>query len=140
MGRQRYKSRHIKGQSLEEIVLDANILIEILKNNKKTVDIVSNLEQSLSISSITVMELYYGARDKNELKKIKKFIEIFNIVELDIKISKISTYLIETYAKSHNLTIPDSLIASTCKAFDLTLFTYNKKDFKYIEGLKLYNE
>jgi predicted nucleic acid-binding protein len=123
---------------LEAIVLDTNILIEILKNNKETVQIVNDFEQELFISSITVMELYYGARNKKELVKLKKFTQLFSVIDLDKNISQISTTLIETYAKSHNLSIPDSLIASTCKVHNLTLFTYNKKDFRYIDDLNLY--
>ncbi len=83
------------------------------------------------------MELLYGARDKIELAKLKKFTQLFSVIDLDKGISQMSTTLIETYAKSHNLSMPDSLIASTCKVHNLTLFTYNKKDFRYIEGLNL---
>ena len=39
--------------------------------------------------------------------------------------------------KSHTLNIPDSLIASTALEYKCKLFTYNLKDFKYIDGLKL---
>jgi len=123
---------------MEAIVLDINILIEILKNNQVTLKIVNDFEQELAISSITVMELFYGARDKKELEKLKKFVKLFTVIDLDKDISQTSTTLIETYAKSHSLSIPDSLIASTCKIHNLTLFTYNKKDFKYINDLILY--
>ena len=119
------------------MILDTNVLIEILKNNQETVEKVSSFEEELAISSITVMELFYGARDKRELSKLKKFIELFFVIDLNEEISKASTNLIAFYAKSHNLTIPDSLIASTCRVFDLPLFTYNKKDFRYIDSLVL---
>ena len=33
--------------------------------------------------------------------------------------------------------IPDSLIASTALLNDAVLFTYNKKDFRYSEGLQV---
>jgi len=125
---------------VEAIILDTNILIEILKNNQNTLKIVSSLEQELAISSITTMELFYGARDKKELLKLKKFIKLFSVIDLDKEISQTSTTLIETYAKNHSLSIRDSLIASTCKVHSLILFTYNKKDFRYIDGLKLYPE
>jgi predicted nucleic acid-binding protein len=35
------------------------------------------------------------------------------------------------------MTIYDSIIAATCLIYDLPLWTYNKKDFKYIENLVL---
>lgn len=71
------------------IVLDTNILIEVLKANKKTIEKVQSFTDELVISSITVMELYYGALNKAELKEEAK------------------------------------------------IFTYNRKDFQYIDGLTL---
>lgn len=47
--------------------------------------------------------------------------------------------MISTYALSHRLSVPDCFIASTAIACDVELFTLNKKDFRFIEGLKLYN-
>jgi predicted nucleic acid-binding protein len=122
---------------LEVILLDTNVLIEILKGNKTTIQKVENQHATLSISSITVMELYYGARNKAEIKKLEKFITLFTILHINTEISIRSTELIKTYAKSHSLDIPDSLIAATALEKVLTLFTYNTKDFKYISHIKL---
>jgi len=119
------------------IILDTNILIEILKGNDETIKKVEPLTDSLSISSISVMELYYGALNKVELNKLEKFVSLFHIIHLNENISKSSTKLIKHYAKSHNLDIPDSLIASTVLENDAVLLTYNLKDFKYIKGIKL---
>ncbi len=39
---------------------------------------------------------------------------------------------------SHNLTIPDAIIGAMSIVSDLPLFTYNKKDFKFMPGIELY--
>ena len=122
---------------MEIILLDTNILIEILKGDEKTIKKVQSFKQQLHISSITVMELYYGALNKAELNKIEKFISLFIVIEVNEKISKKATKLIKEYAKSHNLDIPDSLIASTSLENNARLFTYNLKDFRYILGIEL---
>ncbi len=122
---------------MEKIVLDTNILIEVLKGNQ---DIVQKLETSsfsYAISSISAMELYYGAINKTELFKLQKFVSLFEMLELSQSISKVATELIFEYSKSHNLDIPDSLIAATAIDNNLKLYTLNLKDFKYIEGLVL---
>lgn len=119
------------------ILLDTNVLIEILKGNQKTIQTIEDLHSALYISSITGMELYFGAINKPEIKKLEKFIALFTIVHIDTQISVRSMALIKTYAKSHGLDIPDSLIAATALEKDLTLFTYNTKDFKYIGNIKL---
>jgi len=122
---------------LEKIILDTNILIEILKGNQKIVKKIENPKYKLYISSITAMELYYGAFNKAELFKLKKFISLFNMIEINENISNISTELIFEYAKSHNLAIPDSLIASSAINNNIKLYTLNIKDFQYIDGLSL---
>ena len=47
------------------------------------------------------------------------------IIDINESISKQSTTLIKTYAKSHNLDIPDSLIGSTALVLNAPLFTSN---------------
>ena len=120
-----------------EIILDTNILIEILKNNKQTIKEVEEYDIHY-ISVITAMELFYGAFNKIELQKLKKFVELFNIIPIDESISNIAKDLVYKYAKSHSLDIPDSLIASTALKINLPLLSYNKKDFKFIDNLILY--
>jgi len=119
------------------ILLDTNVLIEILKDNQSTIERVQSFNSSLAISSITVMELFYGALNKAEVQKLEKFVALFEIIDINEAISQQSIILIETYSKSHNLDIPDSLIASTALVLDVPLFTYNLKDFRFIDGLEL---
>ena len=53
---------------MESIILDTNILIEILKNNKDTIKEVEKYDIHY-ISEVTKMELFYGAINKKELEK-----------------------------------------------------------------------
>ena len=54
------------------ILCDTNVIIEILKGNKKIIKITESIGlENIAISSITVMELYFGALNKKELDKIK---------------------------------------------------------------------
>ncbi len=122
---------------MEKVVLDTNILIEILKGNEDIVSFVQNLKAQLFISTISKMELFYGARDKKELQRIEDFTNLFHILEINEHISKYSTNLIKQYSKSHNLNIPDALIASTCIFHKAILYTLNLKDFRYMEELSL---
>ena len=46
------------------IILDTNVLIEILKDKQATLDRINALQAPFSISSITAMELMYGAKNK----------------------------------------------------------------------------
>ncbi len=48
--------------------------------------------------------------------------------------------LMINYTLSHKLSLPEGLIAATAITVDIPLYTLNKKDFKYIENLSLYQE
>jgi predicted nucleic acid-binding protein len=83
------------------------------------------------------MELFYGALNKAEIKKLEKFISLFNIVYVDKFLSYKAMNLVKKYAKSHSLDIPDSIIASTALHHQCELFTYNQKDFRFIDDIRL---
>ncbi len=119
------------------IILDTNILIEILKGQQKTINKVQVFTSPMSISAITAMELIYGARNKQEVKRLEQFIELFEVLHLDAMISFRALQLVTKYAKSHTLEIPDSLIAATAMIHRTKLLTYNVKDFQFIEDLDL---
>lgn len=73
-----WKNREIDLESIRKrhgnmALCDTNILIEFWKGNPSVVTNLTKLSiENISISSVTQMELYYGALDKNELSKIKE--------------------------------------------------------------------
>lgn len=121
------------------ILCDTNILIEFYKGNS---EIVQELKEigfpNLTISTITAGELYFGARDKHELGQIKKNLSLLNQIALDADISERFLALLEEYALSHRLNVPDALIAATALSQNLPLYTLNLKDFQFIPRLKLH--
>jgi predicted nucleic acid-binding protein len=121
------------------ILCDTNILIEFYKNNQQIVNELHRIGQNqLAISPITQAELYYGALNKAELKKIKQHLSLLSIYPLDNSVSTIFLQLMENYSPSHKPSIPDALIAATALVHNLELYTLNIKDFRFIEKIKLY--
>ena len=121
------------------ILCDTDVFIEAFKNNAETTAFLRRIGfRNIALSIITLMELYFGALNKREMTKIKKRIETLKIFEINKDISETALNLIEKYAKSHGLRIPDSLIAATSICRGVDLLTYNTKDFRFIKGLKLY--
>ena len=121
------------------ILCDTNVFIEAFKKNPSTMELLRQIGfHNIALSAITLMELYFGALNKNELTQIKSRLGSLSVINIDIKISKAATSLIEKYSKSHGLQIPDALIAATAISEQIDLFTYNLKDFRFIEGIKLY--
>jgi len=89
------------------------------------------------MSAVTYMELMVGALNKREVALIKKAFADFEIIEISEAISIKARNLIEKFSKSHNLQIPDALIAATALELDLPLSTANLKDFQYIPDLRI---
>jgi predicted nucleic acid-binding protein len=121
------------------ILCDTNILIDFYKNRS---DIVGELHQighqNIAISSVSQAELYFGALNKNELRQIKDHLSLLDRIPITKPISDQFIELMEKYALSHKLTIPDGLIAATALVHGYELYTLNTRDFRYLPKLQLY--
>ena len=121
------------------ILCDTNIIIHAFNGDNKTIEALQNIGyENIVLSSVTVMELYQGMANKQELLQMKKKIKYFDFVQIDAISSKLAISLIEKYRLSHGLAIPDALIAASAISVQMELFTYNLKDFSFIPDLKLY--
>lgn len=121
------------------ILCDTDILIEFLKKNEAVIDALREIgQQNLAVSHITVAELYFGALNKAELAKIQRNLRPLQSYPITAGISQRLLLLMQSYALSHKLSLPDALIAATALEHDVALFTMNTKDFGFISGLKLH--
>ncbi len=127
-------------------MLDTNICIYIIKNRPQSVK--EKFQEfsigELSISSITISELMYGAFksqfvEKN-LKAIEGFLMPFEIVDYDymasIEYGKIRADLERKGTIIGNM---DMQIAAHAISLDLVLVTNNTKEFERVLGLRLDN-
>ena len=116
------------------IFLDTCIVIDFI-NGKLVLS--KDIIENTCINSIVDMEVVVGAKNKRELQTINKKLNSFKKVTIEQDILTLARELLAKYALSHNMSIYDAIIASTCLIYDLPLWTYNKKDFRYIEDLVL---
>ena len=129
----------------KQIVIDTDVLIELLDANKpKHLEVLASLEKleaantKLLLSVVTKMELIQGSKNKTEVNRLLYQIESFESVELSAAVGELAFNLILKYSKSHSLKIPDAIIAADCLLLGIPLFTFNTKDYKFINGLKLF--
>ena len=121
------------------ILCDTNILIEFYKGKPTVIQTLQHIGSAdIAVSVITKAELFYGARDKQELVKIERHLSLCHCYGLDDAISILFIELMSRYSLSHKVSIPDMLIAATAISHELELYTLNSKDFKFIPGLNLY--
>lgn len=124
----------------ELILCDTNIFISWFRGDIETLTRLQHIGlEHILIPSVTVMELVQGVRNKTESIQLKKKLKAYHIIHINELTSKLAIELIEQFRLSHGLLIPDAIIAATAITFNLKLFTYNLKDFKFIPGIRLYD-
>ena len=83
------------------------------------------------------MELIVGCRNKIELSQTKRFLDPVRILPVDPNIPDTAYELIQTFTLSHELMIPDALIAATALENGLTVHTRNTRHFQMIPKLEV---
>jgi predicted nucleic acid-binding protein len=133
------------GKEEISVLADTDVLIALSDNKKQQNQLVSstfqhflNVGTIISVSIVTEMEMIQGSKNNVEKNRIIKFITPFNTLNLTPTIANLSRQLIVNYSASHGLAIADALVAATALNYSIPLFTFNKKDFRFITGLRLY--
>ena len=119
------------------ILIDTNIFIEIYRGNIAIANIVDNIPE-IAVCDVVRAELYYGARNKQDLQEIITDLEEFSVFPLTQQISELAVNFVKTYCLSHKLEFADALIAATAILHNVELYTLNLKDFVFIPNLRLY--
>ena len=129
-----------------KLLVDTDVLINFFDSNRKDHLAAKNAFLEFNdrkiipyISIITEIEMVQGSKNNLEKNKILKKIEPFGNIYLSDEICQITKDLIITYSSSHGLLMGDAFIAATALTLDIELFTFNKKDFRFIKQLNLYN-
>lgn len=118
------------------MIVDTDVLIWYLRgNNKAKLAIEKNVPFSISV--VTYMELIQGMKDKIELRKFQKQIQLWNIdiVQVNKEISSRAMFYVQEYALSHSMMLTDALIAATTVQNSETLLTANDKHYKFIPNI-----
>ena len=124
------------------IVADTDVIIDFFTDTKPISDTVSEiiLQKRLSLTSMTVYELYAGIVGKKRLKQIENLITrvpVFGLGVTEAAVAgKVYTHL---KAKGRLIGNQDIIIAGICIANDLPLLTKNTTHFSIIPQLNLYS-
>ncbi|ASC70352.1 PIN domain nuclease [Halomicronema hongdechloris C2206] len=124
---------------MAQILVDTDILIDVANDDAIAVERLANESRAstLTVSTITVMELTVGCRNKTELQALNRFLAQFQVLTLTSQSSEIATQLLQEYFLSHGLLIADALIAATAIGNQIPLLSKNQSDFRFIQQLDL---
>jgi predicted nucleic acid-binding protein len=126
---------------MRKVICDTNVFIRHFKKDETTVaEMVKIGSENVLLPSIVAMELFRGMSNKNEMASMKSKLKHYNLLHVDTAISQKALEFIEAYRLSQDLKLPDAIIGAMAVVYQIPLFTYNVKDFRYLEGIKLYGE
>lgn len=120
------------------MILDTDVLIWYLRGNPIAKEVVeANIP--FSVSAVTYMELMQGMRNKEELRKLQKVFNQWNvkIIQIDREISARAMFYVQEYCLSHAMMLADALIAATTVQYGEQLITANHKHYKFIPNISL---
>ncbi|MGD0838367.1 MAG: PIN domain-containing protein [Polyangia bacterium] len=120
------------------MIFDTDVLVYAQRGARRAaVAIDSAAERLVSVQSL--MELLQGARDKDDLRIIKRFmVELsFAVLPLSENVGHRALVYIEEYGLSSGLRAADAIIAATAVENAMPLMTANAKHFRTIRDLEL---
>ena len=125
---------------MEIIILDTDVFIDYFRGVELAKDYIEGIPvNKRATTDITLMELFKGARNKEELENIDRFIKrnIFIVLPISSSPSRRAVQILRRYTLQKGLGLPDALIAAVAISADGKLITGNKKHFEFVEGLKV---
>lgn len=116
---------------MADYLLDSDVILWFLRGRGDAVALVKELSARgmLGCSALSLIEVLMGVRPKDELAT-EAFLGSLRAYPVDRPVATRAASLIRQYkTRGRTLQLADAAIAATCFAYDLTLVTYNRKDY-----------
>lgn len=120
------------------MIFDTDVLIYAQRGARRAALAIDAADERF-VSIQSLMELLQGARDKDDLRIIKRFMLdlSFAVLPLTENVGHRALVYIEQYGLSSGLRAADALIAATAVESAMPLMTANAKHFRAIKDLDL---
>ena len=122
------------------MIIDTDVLVWYLRGHLGAAEFLEAIPFQERCTSVVVwMELVQGARHRDEVRTIRRFLSenFARSHPLSERISTRALALMEEYAPSHGLRLADALVAATAIEESESLATANVRHFKPLPGLRL---
>ena len=114
------------------VFVDSDILIEVLRARDLTVQSqwlsLGTVGTTILYSPVSSAEIWQGARP-NEQERTSRLFRPLLCVPIDESIGILAGGFLRMYGKSHNLELPDALIAASAHQSQASLWTRNRKHY-----------
>jgi tRNA(fMet)-specific endonuclease VapC len=126
---------------MESILIDTDIVIDYLRSKQKSSTELIRLlaKHDIFLSSISEFELFLGAKTQRHQTDLEMVFKEVEVMPFDFGCGRIAADIWRSRELTHQqLEIKDVFIASIAIFGDLWLRTSNKKHFKGIERLQMW--
>ena len=124
---------------MPDLLIDSSIIIDATNDHPRALVYINELLTSGTpgIHSATFAEVIVGTRDARELFRLRRFLRPF-AVEYPTPQDWLPTLdLLGQLHLSHDVDLPDCLIAATALRLNLAVVTINDRHFRLFKGLKV---
>jgi predicted nucleic acid-binding protein len=119
------------------LILDADVVIDLLRNHGGATTWLSGVVKPPTISGVAALEVLYGARDSTELRRTEKFLARFPI-EWPTLADVQSMRIFAPLRLSHGIGILDALTAALALRLGESVATFNTKHFNAVPGVRTF--
>ena len=118
------------------LLFDSNILIGYLRNQREALQFLEAQTEQPAVSVVSIVELYAGAKSRQEEQKIELLLGQAKRLPLNVEIAQRAGAFVRIYRASHAVEPLDAIIAATAEHHGLRLATLNVKHFPMFPKLK----
>jgi len=111
------------------ILIDTDILIDHLRGSKNISAIIGNSAGNTSFISVISLAEIYSFLFAQEYQLMDELLNMIIVIDVDTLIAKTAGKYRMEHIRSHQLTVPDALIAATAKINRAALVTKNTRHF-----------
>jgi len=115
-------------------LIDTSVFIDHLRGKSEATKLISNT-QGIVISFAVFGELLQGIKDKKDLKKLEKLMDLYELDWGQEKVTKLAVDILKQYGLKQGIGLIDAMLAATALTRKLVLVTDNLKHFRPIDGL-----
>ena len=116
--------------------MDTDIAIDYQRGERAAVAFVREHEKEVSLSAVTVAELFAGVREGDETVRLEEFVRLFPVIPVDLEIAKTAGLHRRDFGPSHGTGLADGMIAATADRHALGLKTLNTRHYPMFRRLR----
>ena len=121
---------------MSRFLMDTDIAIDYLRGESVAVAFVQQHEHEMSLSAVTVAELFAGVREGNEILELEEFVRLFPVIPVDLEVAKAAGLHRRDFGPSHGTGLADGMIAATADRHALGLKTLNTRHYPMFDRLR----